>query len=192
MNGSVAPNSSPNSTLDPKSVSNSTAQGPGGNETQPQGNASSGSSSSTANMCKNPADIKDPDYCIPNVNNKIQEKMPDGRTWETITCAELCSASGADALQNLQAYPECCGGTAMLRCLKADGNCTGASIAPSAAANSTLSHNAGNFSISRCTARNCSCSAAGLPVTISPWEADCGCRCLVEGAVSSAGAAQEP
>ena len=78
----------------------------------------------TANMCKNPADIQDPGYCIPSVSNEIQKKMPYGKTWENITCAELCSTAGAAALNNLQGYPQCCGGNAKLRCLNENKTCS--------------------------------------------------------------------
>lgn len=82
-------------------------------------------------MCKNPADIRDDDYCLPSVSNQIKPKLPYGKTWETITCAELNSTAGFAALQHLQAYPDCCGGNAKVRCLDESGGCcneTGTSI----------------------------------------------------------------
>jgi hypothetical protein len=74
-------------------------------------------------MCKNPADIQDPGYCLPLVSNEIQKKLPYGKTWETITCAELNSTAGAAALQHLQGYAHCCGGNAKLRCLNENKTC---------------------------------------------------------------------
>ena len=74
-------------------------------------------------MCKNPADIRNTGYCIPMVSNEIQRKLPYGKTWENITCAELNSTAGIAALQHLQGYAQCCGGNAKLRCLNESGGC---------------------------------------------------------------------